>query len=172
MKVTLFMAISLNGIIATLDNKEEFLSHANWDEFVKVVQKRGCLIWGRKTYELVRKWDKSYLDPFKNIVKVIISRDKNLKLDPGFVLVDSPQQALQLLKEKDFKEVILTGGSTLNTSFAKLNLIEEVILNVEPVIEGKGIPVFKADDFELKLELIEMRKSKGKTIQLHYKVVR
>ena len=72
---------------------------------------------------------------------------------------------------KGFKSVLLTSGATLNSSFAKLGLIDEVILNVEPVIEGKGIPLFKPEDFELKLELVEMKKSKGKTIQLHYKVV-
>ena len=60
----------------------------------------------------------------------------------------------------------------MNTAFAKLGLIDEVILNVEPIIEGKGIPLFKPEVFELKLELIEMKKSKGKTIQLHYKVVK
>ena len=171
MKVTLFMAISLNGIIATLDNQEEFLSHANWDEFVKVVQKCGCLIWGRKTYELVRKWDKSYLDPFKNIVKVIISRDRDLKLDPGFVLADSPQSGLKLLKDKGFKEVILTGGSTNNSAFAKLNLIDEVTLNIEGVIVGKGIPLFNPEEFELKLQLKTVKKVTENILQLHYKVV-
>lgn len=166
------MAISLNGIIATSDNQEDFLSHANWDEFVKVVQKRGCLIWGRKTYELVRNWEKSYLEPFKNIVKVIISRDKNLKLDSGFILAGSPQQALQLLKNKGFKEVILTGGSTNNSAFAKLNLIDEIILDVEGVIVGKGIPLFNPDDFQLSLQLKSVKKITENIIQVHYKVIK
>lgn len=170
MKVTLFMAISLNGIIATSDNQEEFLSHANWDEFVKVVQKRGCLIWGRKTYELVRKWDKAYLEPFKNIIKVIISHDKNLKLDPGFILVDSPQSALKFLHEKGFKEVILTGGSTNNSAFAKLNLIDEIILNIEGVIVGKGISLFNPEEFELKLKLKTVKKITDNIIQVNYLV--
>ncbi|OIN89817.1 hypothetical protein COW80_00940 [Candidatus Beckwithbacteria bacterium CG22_combo_CG10-13_8_21_14_all_01_47_9] len=172
MKVTLFMAISLNGIIATPDNQEEFLSHANWDEFIKVVQKRGCLIWGRKTYELVRLWPKSYLEPFKNIVKVVISRDKNLKLDSGFVLADSPQTALKLLKDKSFKEVILTGGSTNNSAFAKLGLIDEVILDIEGVIVGKGIPLFNPEEFELKLQLKSVKKVTENILQVCYKVLR
>ena len=171
MKVTLFMAISLNGIIATLDNQEEFLSHANWDEFVKVVQKCGCLIWGRKTYELVRKWDKSYLDPFKNIVKVIISRDKDLKFDSGFVLADSPKSAIKLLKEMGFKEVILTGGSINNSAFGKLGLINEIILDIEGVIIGQGIPLFNPEEFELKLQLKTVKKVTENILQLHYKVV-
>lgn len=172
MKVILHMAISLNGIIATPDNQEEFLSHANWIEFVKAVKKSGCLIWGRKTYELVRLWEKSYLEPFKNIVKVIISRDKNLKLDSGFILAGSPQEALQLLKIKGFKKVILTGGATNNSAFAKLNLIDEVILDIEGVIVGKGIPLFYPEGFELKLHLKSVEKVTDNIIQVHYKVVK
>jgi len=166
------MAMSINGIIATPDNKEDFLSHANWNEFVKIVQKRGCLIWGRKTYELVRKWDQSYLDPFKNIVKVIISRDKSLKLDQGFILADSPQNALKLLKDKGFKEVILTGGSTNNSAFGKLGLIDEIILDIEGVIVGKGIPLFNPEEFELKLQLKSVKKVTENILQVGYKVLR
>ena len=40
------------------------------------------------------------------------------------------------------KSVVVTGGSKMNSSFAKSGLIDEVILNVEPVIIGEGIPLF------------------------------
>ena len=44
MKVVLCMAISVNGIIATSNNKEDFLSHDNWIEFVKAVKKQKILV--------------------------------------------------------------------------------------------------------------------------------
>jgi dihydrofolate reductase len=55
MKVILTMAVSANGIIATKDGSEDFLSHDNWIQFVKLANKIGCFIWGRKTYEAVSK---------------------------------------------------------------------------------------------------------------------
>ena len=170
MKITLWMAISLNGIIATLDNKEDFLSHDNWNEFVKAVQKRGCLIWGRKTYELVRKWDKSYLEPFKNITKIILSSNKDIKLDEGFTSASSPQEAIQTLREKGFKEIILTGGSTNNSTFAKLGLIDEIILDIDCVVVGKGIPLFNPEYFQLPLLLVKVKKVNKNIIQAYYKV--
>ncbi len=172
MKVVLWMAISLNGIVATLDNKEDFLSHDNWNAFVLDVKKRRSLIWGRKTYELVRTWDSSYLAPFAEFTKIILSKTPDLKLDSGFTLANSPEQALDILKKKGLKEVILTGGSTNNSSFAKLGLIDEVIVNIEGVIVGRGIPLFKADNFILRLKLLKTKKISSNILQLRYKVLK
>lgn len=170
MKVILFMAISLNGIIATEDNKEEFLSNDNWQEFIQVVKNAGCLIWGRKTYELVTKCDESHLSPFENITKIIISHKKSLKLKPGFTLANSPKHALELLKDKGFTKVILTGGAKNNSTFAKLDLIDEIILNVEGVVVGKGISLFKPEDFQLPLRLKTIKQISKNIFQAHYTV--
>ncbi len=172
MKIVLCMATSLNGIIATPDNKEDFLSHENWNWFVKSVQKRGCLIWGRKTYEFVRNWDKSYLNSVENVTKIIVSSVPNLKLISGFTLANSPQEAIKILEARGFKEAIITGGSITNTSFAKLGLIDEVLIGLNSVIVGKGINLFNPEEFELKLELIESTKISQDIIELHYKVAK
>lgn len=164
------MAMSLNGIIATSNNKEDFLSHENWNEFIKAVNRSGCLIWGRKTYEMMQTWDKSYLNSLKDITKIIVSSDSKLNLIEGFTQAHSPEEAINILKKKGFKEVILTGGSKNNSSFAKLRLINEIILNVEGVIIGKGIPLFDPSEFELKLKLIDIKKIVPNILQLYYEV--
>ncbi len=170
MKVILWMGMSLNGYIAGEDNNEDFISHDCWLTWLEVLRQHGCVIWGRKTHQVVKTWPKSYFDDIKGIKAVVVSTNPDYEVGPGFELVNSPEAALKTLKKHGFKSVVLSGGSTLNTAFAKLGLIDEVILNIEPVVEGKGIPLFKPDVFELKLELIEMKQSKGKTIQLHYLV--
>src|SRR3989344_5585251 len=73
MKVILTMAISANGIIATKTGSEDFLSHDNWMQFVRLARKVGCFMWGRKTYEAVIKWEGDYLSDLKSVKKVIIS---------------------------------------------------------------------------------------------------
>lgn len=172
MKVTLWMTITLNGIIATSDYNEDFSSHDNWNEFVKAVKDKGCLIWGRKTYEMVGGWSKSYLETLEKFPKVIVSSNKNLELRPGFILANSPENALKTLEKMGFVEVILTGGSKNNSSFAKLNLIDEIILDVEPAILGKGIPLFDPEDFDLRLKLLKVNKVSNSIIQLRYEVIR
>lgn len=171
MKVILTMAISANGIIATKTGSEDFLSHDNWLQFVKLAKKVGCFIWGRKTYEAVLKWEGDHLKELEAVKKIIISRS-NLKLIKGFELANSPEEALTKLKEYGYKEAIVTGGSTINSAFAKASLIDEVIFDVNPSILGEGIPIFAPDSFELSMELIGVERVGNNLVELHYKVIK
>lgn len=170
MKVILWMGMSLNGYIAGEDNSEEFISHDCWLAWLEAIKKAGCVIWGRKTHQVVKTWPKAYFDDIKGVKAVVVSSNKNYQVSSQFELVRSPEEALKTLEQQGFKSVVVTGGSTSNSSFAKLGLIDEVILFVEPVIEGKGIPLLKPDDFEMKLELTEV-KQKGKAVELRYSVL-
>lgn len=169
MKVILTMAVSANGMIATKTGSEEFLSHDNWLQFVKLAKRVGCFMWGRKTYEAVIKWEGDYLSDLKDVKKVIIS-SSNSELNEGFILAHSPEEALKMFEADGFDEVIITGGSIINSDFAKKGLIDEVIFDVNPSILGEGIPVFSAFDFELKMELVKFEKVGDNIVELHYKV--
>lgn len=171
MKVTLFMAQSLNGIIARENYSEDFLSDENWITFIDLLKEKGCLIWGRKTYEIVKVPD-NYQEDFGGIRKVIVTGNETIQLKEGFISANSPKAALDLLKKEGFVDVILSGGSALNSSYAKEGLIDEVILNIEPVIIGRGIPIFKTEDFDLNLSLINSKKVFENIIQLHYQVLK
>ena len=50
------MATSINGMIARENGDEDFLSHDNWISFKKLAEEIGFFIIGRKTYEVVQKW--------------------------------------------------------------------------------------------------------------------
>jgi dihydrofolate reductase len=171
MKVILIMAISANGIIATREGSEEFLSHENWLQFVKLAKKVGCFMWGRKTYEAVMKWEGDYLSELKDVTKVIIS-SSDLQLKEGFTQAKSPEDALKILEHKGFSQAIITGGSITNSYFAKNRLIDEVIFNINPSIIGEGIPIFAPEDFELNMELVSFEKVDENIVELIYKVKR
>ncbi len=134
MKTTLYMAISANSIIATESGGEDFLSHQNWEMFCELAKEYGNFIVGRKTYEAVKKWDDGYnFDDLVGIEKIIISQNKDLNLDEGYTLANSLQEALTKLSDKGFEKALVTGGAKINSEFAKANLLDEVMLNVEPV---------------------------------------
>jgi dihydrofolate reductase len=171
MKVILSMAMSANGVIATKTGNENFLSHANWTQFVKLANKIGCFIWGRKTYDEVIKWEGNYLGDLQNIKKIIVSRSSP-QLKEGFILASSPEDALAKLENLGIKEVILTGGATNNSEFAKRGLIDEVILDINSVIVGDGIPIFAPTNFEMKLKLLETTKVDENIFELRYKIIK
>lgn len=171
MKTTLYMATSVNGYIADKDGNEDFLSHENWEMLCKLAGETGNIIWGRTTYEAVAKWDKGkYLEDLVNVEKIIISSDKSLELNNGYTLASSPQDALDKISTKKFKTALVSGGSQTNAAFAKLGLLDEIVLNIEPVVIGHGIPLFSADTFELQLELTSSTQNKNGIITLKYVV--
>ncbi|MBI3385403.1 dihydrofolate reductase family protein [Candidatus Gottesmanbacteria bacterium] len=170
MAVNLWMSMSLNGIISREKGEEDFISHGSWLLWLDVIRKSGNFIFGRKAYENLMTWDKKYLEALKGLRIVVVTNNSTSFQNKDFTFVSSPQEALDRLKSEDFESITLTGGATLNSSFAKLNLIDEIILNVEPVIIGNGIPVFHPDLFNLKLEFLAMQKTNADTILLHYKV--
>lgn len=172
MKVILSMAMSVNGIIADKNGSENFLSHDNWIAFVKLANKIGSNIWGRKTYEAVKKWEGDYLKELVHVKKIILSNDSALVLDPEFTLATSPQDALSKLEAEGKQEALVTGGSTINSEFIKANLVDEVIFTVEPKLMGQGTPLFTPADFELKLKLVKIDHLTPDHISLHYKVVK
>lgn len=169
MKIILTMAISANGIIASKTGSEDFLSHTNWIQFVKLAKRAGCFMWGRKTYEAVSKWEGDYLKDLESVKRIIISRS-NIDLKEGFELAHSPEEALKILENEGFKEAIITGGATTNSEFAKRNLIDEVIFDVNPSVLGNGIPIFQPENFELKLDFIDAEKISDGIVELRYKV--
>jgi len=69
--------------------------------------------------------------------------------------------------DSDFQSIWLVGGSGLLDQFLKENLVDEFIITVAPIILGKGIPLFKKDNPELKLSFKESRHF-GESVQLHY----
>lgn len=172
MKITLFMAISLNGIIARPDYREDFLSHFNWTSFLDCARQTGALIWGRKTHEKARKYAPQALGQMQDFRKVVVSSDAGFELEPGFELANSPQHALARLQVQGCQQATLAGGSILNSSFAREHLIDEVRMNVEAVIIGRGIPVFAPSDADLRLQLIEVQQLNEKIVQLYYHVIK
>jgi dihydrofolate reductase len=166
------MVISLNGMIARKDNSEDFVSEKNWSTLVSLTKKSGCLIWGSKTYQIVKTWEKKYLDELSDVTKIIVSsKDEALGGEKVF-LVHSPSEAILKAEELGFSDIILSGGSTLNAGFMETKNIDEVIFNVEPYLLGEGIPVFKEASFESKLHFFDFKKLEDGILQLHYKVVK
>ncbi|MDO8240685.1 MAG: dihydrofolate reductase family protein [Candidatus Moranbacteria bacterium] len=170
MKIILFMATSLNGMIASKSGKEDFLSHTNWMSFGEFAKKHGCFIIGRKTFESVQKWPDYNFNDIDAKLKIVISSNKDLELEPPYLLANSPKDAMGKAAAMNFESAILTGGSTINSAFLNENLIDEVMINIEPAIIGSGIPLFAECDFEKRLSFIDSVRIASDILQVRYKV--
>lgn len=170
MNVTLFMAISLNGFVADESGSEEFISHANWDIFCGLAREKGSLIIGRKTFEAVKNWGADYsFDDLKDIPRVVLTTGSS-DVGPEYILASSPQEALEKLSGLGIRSTLIGGGPTVNSSFMKAGLVDEIIFNIEPVVVGKGKAVFAPDDFEAQLQFDSVKELSDGIVQVHYKV--
>mgnify|MGYP001558729712 FL=1 len=162
------MAITANGMIATASDDTSWVSSTEWKSFSRRIGKVGNMIIGSRTYEIMQK--KREFDRLQGVKVVVLSRTAR-KLRPGFSSAASPQSALAMLRSWGFTTVMVCGGGTVNASFMKEKLIDEMCLDVEPVILGKGIPLFRNADFQAKLRLQEITRLSRNEIQLRYRLL-
>ena len=77
---------------------------------------------------------------------------------------------VQRLKRQPGKGICLMGGGELASSLFEAGVIDEVSLNVHPVLLGSGIPFFRPLERRIGLELIESRTIQGGCVLMTYQV--
>lgn len=171
MKVILNMAITINGFIAKDNDDTNFVSDTEWKNFLAMANKIGNAIIGRRTYEIMK--DNEEFENMKNIRVIIVSANANFKtIVNNHSIAKNPQDALAILEKEGFDDVLVAGGGTLNASFMAGGLVDEIYLDVESIVFGKGINLFGKSDFETKLKLLEVKKLSDDEVQLHYQVLK
>ena len=114
--VRLWMAMSLNAIVAREDQSEDFLSGNDWELFLELVRDSDALVWGRVTHEL-------FIKPVRELFPVlpvaVVTHDPVLSVDGETVRAGSPEQAVASLAARGAATVLLAGGSRINGSFAR-----------------------------------------------------
>lgn len=165
------MVMSLNAKIAGPDGTYAWASKEDWESFQERYKKAGCIIIGRNTYDKLKN-KPSF--PTKGCTCVVVTHDRSLQNQNPSIIVthDSPRNVLGMLEKKGFKQVLIGGGGEINSLFMKQGLIDEIYIDIEPVILGHGIPLFAESDFKSKLHLLSTKKLNHHTLQLHYQVLK
>lgn len=168
MKVILYMAISVDGYIAKKNNNTDWVCDTDWDVFSKMVKDAGCIVMGRKTYEV------SGDDfPYDCDLNIVMTRNEDLvsKSSTKVVFTNKrPHEIVELAKEKGFDNLLVIGGGKLNATFLNAKLIDEIYLSVHPKIFGDGIKLFDRGEFDVDLQFLGQKELENGLIQLHYKV--
>jgi dihydrofolate reductase len=169
MNVTLWMAMSLNGIVARENQSEDFLSSRDWEFFLELVHSSDVLIWGRVTHEL---FERLVRPEFPKLPIIVVTRKSDFVTQPGSTRAATPEDATGVAARLNADNALLAGGSQLNAGFARSGLIDEVIVAIEPVIVSRGIPLLSGDAPDLRLDLLEIDQSRHPTPRLRYRVLK
>lgn len=168
MKVILYMAVSADGFIATKSGDSEWVSEVDVPIFDGKIKEFGCIVLGNKTFQQFRG---KYF-PKKEALNIVISSKMDPNPEENVVFVNSPKEAMEVAEKKGFEKLLLIGGGHTNASFLKENLIDEIYLDIHPLIFGEGIKLFEGFETNLNLEKIDFEVLDKGQILLHYKVVK
>lgn len=156
-----YMAISKDGFIATPDDETPW-SDASWEAFNAFVLSCDAVVMGSRTYEIMRAADEFVDGPHY----FVATTDDTM--DTG----DFGKRTIRTRADMPAVERVgIIGGGDLNGRLAKLGIIDEMILDIEPVELKEGVRLFGKHDVPLKLELIGSKHIGEATVQRHYRVV-
>ena len=135
MKVKLIMAITADGCIAKgVDHTPmDWTSTEDKKHFREATQAAGVLIMGLNTYETIGR-------ALPNRLNVILTYDER-EYHPGVLEHKSGDVKIILkeLEDRGYKEVIIAGGTFVNSLFLKEGLLDEIQLTIEPTVFGSGM---------------------------------
>ena len=170
MKTFLIAVISADGFIAR--NPEEFSLDWTSKEDTKFFRSRTrgtVVVMGATSYKILYKAMGRGMPKRLNVVYTKTPEEfkghniKTTEKEPANLLVE--------LEQEGHSEVAIIGGSTIYTLFLKAGVIDTIYLTVEPVLFGKGVPLFN-EPLDAKLKLASSQKLNDSTLLLEYNVHR
>jgi dihydrofolate reductase len=165
-KVTFGGASSLDNYFARRNDATDWLKWSDevgeiTSEFWKTID---TVVMGRRTYEIA----KSAYPRMKNYVC-----SRTLKQSPNkdveLVSIDATDFVREL-KSQAGKGICIMGGGLLARSLLEADLIDEVGLNIHPVLLGSGIPMFHQMDRQIDLDLLDSKVLKNGCVYVLYRV--
>ncbi|RDS78890.1 dihydrofolate reductase [Dyella monticola] len=119
--------------------------------FIEHVRNLTGLVYGRRTYEIMRYWDDDQPDwdtgdhdfaaVWRSLPKWVVSRSLTSVGPNAFVVADGIEAAIRELKAARAGEIDVAGPD-LARSLTDLGLIDEYRLYLRPVVLGHGKPFF------------------------------
>lgn len=168
------MVSTLNGKITRNNDSDiyKWTSKADQDHFFKLLKKYNLIVMGSKTYDSAR----NIMQLSKRQLRIVLTRNlKKYQSDelPGQLefTSESPKELVKRLCQKNYKKLLLVGGSYTNTLFLINGLVDEIFLTIEPEIFGRGKLFILEKSLEVSLKLLSFIKlNQQGTLLLHYQI--
>ena len=180
-RVTIHMAVSLDGFIARkdggvdwLETSDEFADGDTVDPgFVEAFLKTiDCYVMGSRTYATALSFEAkglgwSYGD---KPIFVLTSRDLPRTRDTVEFYSGDLTQFVNGRLRSTFRTIWFVGGGVVSGECLRLGLADEVRYSILPILIGDGIPFFEKLDRDIALHLAEVKAYKNGIVELRYEV--
>ena len=169
MKTTLFLSVSIDGMIADNQGIPLFPEGA-WEDWCSLVNEKGNVIVGRNSFEQVNNPEMGAALHPKN--KIVLSSKEIDLADSDWQLAKSTKEALKILEDAGVEEAIIGGGRAVAYSFMSEGLVDYIVIDLQPVAFGEGTAVFGDTIGVAQLKLLDTKPLNENALRLRYQVVR
>ena len=182
-KLVLIVHTSLDGFVAGpngelngFDAGEENL------EFVcRLTKTADTALFGRVSYQLLNShwpaakdhpdatWNEVAYSCWYNMAKKVVVSKTLQEESTGLTIIrENVIEEIRKLKQDPGKQILIFGSPTLSQTLMQQNLIDEYWVFVNPVVFGKGIPLFAGTHPSAKLQLLNTKQFSNGETALHY----
>ncbi|MCI8760978.1 MAG: hypothetical protein HFJ34_07745 [Clostridia bacterium] len=117
-------------------------------------------------------WGDDYINDLKNINIIILSETSSKQNEfSNVTYCNSIENCLKVCESLKYEKLFISGGATINNAFMEKGIVDNIILNYNPFVLSKGIPLFKGNYFENRLRLEKIVREKEAIVQVHYSVI-
>lgn len=176
-KISVFIATSIDGYIAKRNGDIDWLTKftpptgESEDKdcgFSKFFSEIDALIMGRNTYEVVSGFDTW---PYQGKRVVILSSKLTSVCQQAELFNGNIARLIENLHADGIKHIYVDGGVTIS-QFMDMNLVDELIISLIPVVLGSGIPLFDKVNNEKWYQLVSSRPYSNGLVQLKYETAK
>ncbi|RDC63808.1 dihydrofolate reductase family protein [Adhaeribacter pallidiroseus] len=187
-KIISFMHVSLDGFVAGLNGEMDWIKvdEEIFDYVGKRISEGDTALYGRMTYQMMENyWPTAGTEPnaskhdlehsrwYNQVHKVVLSQTmKDAGSTNTTIISDNLADNIIKIKQQGDKDILLFGSPTATHSLIQLNLIDGYWLFVNPIVLGRGIPLFTGIKEQIKLKLLTTRPFTGGVTELNYTVDR
>lgn len=180
------MHISLDGFVAGPNGEMDWIKvdEEIFDHVGKRISESDTALYGRVTYQMMEnywpdagnkpaasKHDIEHSKWYNKVHKVVLSKTmKDADLTNTKIIGDNLLDRINEIKQEGEKEILLFGSPTATHSLIQLGLIDGYWLFVNPIIIGRGIPLFIDIKNQIKLNLLTTRQFTCGVTALNYLV--
>jgi dihydrofolate reductase len=184
-KLVVFMHTSLDGFVAGPKGEMDWISvdDAMFAYAGKRTEESDMALYGRVTYEMMdaywptaadqpaaTKHDIEHGNWYNQVEKIVISKSLKGVVKPKTEVISENFIAeIEKLKEENGKDIIVFGSPSIYHKLIEAGLVDELWMFVNPVLLGKGIPMFGNVKDRQKFNLIEASAFASGVVCLHYK---
>ncbi|HEU4364461.1 MAG TPA: dihydrofolate reductase family protein [Candidatus Krumholzibacteria bacterium] len=153
--VTYFVAASLDGFIARLDESINWLfmdDDYGFDEFYRSVD---AVVMGRRTFEVSLNVIEY---PYAGKRAYVFSRTLTQSPHPDAEVVsEDPARFVKKLKSSPGGRIWVVGGGGIASALLQAGLVDELIVTIHPITLGQGVPLFERHGTEQRWTLYSSR---------------